>query len=96
MRMARTTSATFARSRLGTDASPIRTMAVVMAPGPANIGMPMGTTPTASLDSASSCSLSVSFAFVRSPCIMVKAMLNSRTPPAIRKAWMVVWKTRKM
>src|SRR5437870_2000474 len=71
-------------------------MTVVIAPGPASIGMPRGTMPMASRSRASWRSWAVSCVRDRSPCIIEKAIEKSRIPPAIRKAGIEVPKNRKM
>src|SRR6267378_5487401 len=83
-------------SRAGDVASAMRTMTVVIAPGPASIGMPRGTMPMASRSRASWRSWAVSWVRDRSPCIIEKAIEKSRMPPAIRNAGIEVPKNRKM
>src|SRR5438309_2454478 len=83
-------------SRAGEVASAIRTMTVVIAPGPASIGIPRGTIPMASRSKASWRSWAVSCVRDRSPCIIEKAIEKSKIPPAIRKAGIDVPKNRKM
>src|SRR5213083_1003185 len=83
-------------SKAGEVASAIRTMTVVIAPGPASIGLPRGTMPIASRSRASWRSWAVSWVRDRSPCIIEKAIEKSRIPPAIRKAGIEVPKNRKM
>src|SRR5438132_7943227 len=83
-------------SRAGEVASAIRTMTVVIAPGPASIGIPRGTIPMASRSKASWRSWAVSCVRDRSPCIIEKAIEKSKMPPAIRKAGIEVPKNRKI
>src|SRR2546422_1094356 len=83
-------------SRAGDVASAMRTITVVIAPGPASIGMPRGTIPMASRSRASCRSWAVSWVRERSPFIIEKAIEKSKIPPAIRKAGIEVPKNRKM
>src|SRR2546427_2234978 len=83
-------------SRAGDVASAMRTITVVIAPGPASIGMPRGTIPMASRSRASCRSWAVSWVRERTPWMIEKAIEKSKIPPAIRKAGIEVPKNRKM
>src|SRR6266487_1049032 len=64
-------------------------MTVVMAPGPARSGMPIGTTATSSRSNVSSRSCGVSRDRERSPCNISSATPKRRIPPAILNAGIV-------
>src|SRR3972149_1489468 len=70
-------------------------MTVVIAPGPARSGMPMGTTATSSRSGVSSRSCAVSRERDRSPWRISRATPNRRMPPAILNAGIVKPKPAK-
>ncbi len=65
---------------------PTRTITVVMLPGPASMGMPMGTMPASSLVAAAWASLRVSCVGERLASSMSRPMSRRMTPPAISNA----------